>query len=123
MAYSLILLREKGTPIVFYPCLHGAEYSDKKGEETHDILIEKVEELPVILKMREEKAYGNQIDYFDHQNVIGWVRQGDESKENSGCAVLISNDKDGSKKMDMGKQNVKKTYKGLRTHSENGKNG
>lgn len=111
LAYSLILLREKGTPTVFYPCLYGANYSDKKGEETYDISIEKVEELSALLKVRQEKAYGNQIDYFDHQNVIGWVRQGDESIKNSGCAVLISNGEDGFKEMDMGKNNSKKFYK------------
>ena len=111
LAYAIILLREKGIPIVFYPCLYGAEYSDKKGEETYDISIEEVEELPVILKVREEKSYGNQIDYFDNPNVIGWVRQGDESKGNSGCAALMSNDKNSFKKMDMGKQNAQKVYK------------
>ncbi len=111
LAYSLILLREKGMPTVFYPCFQGVNYSDKKSEETYNICIEKVVELPTLLKVREQKAYGNQIDYFDHPNVIGWVRQGDETIENSGCAVLMSSGKDGFKKMDMGQQNAKKVFK------------
>jgi alpha-amylase len=116
LAYALILLREKGLPTVFYPCLHGAEYSDKKGNETYDITIEKVLELPKLMDIRKHKAYGNQVDYFDHPNVIGWVRQGDENREQSGCAVLMSNGKNGYKNMDMGKQNAHKTFKDVCGH-------
>ncbi len=110
LAYALILLIEQGTPMVFYPCLFGAAYvGDKDGEE-HSIKINKVKELPVLITARSEYAYGEQKKYFDHPNVIGWVRCGIAEKQNLGCAVLISNGNDGYKEMNLTAYNANKTY-------------
>lgn len=110
LAYAVILLREQGIPVVFFPCLYGADYSDKKGDQEFTINIAPVKELETLIKARRDLAYGLQIDYFDHPNVAGWVRQGIKEKRGSGCAVLISNGDDGFKDMDMGKANAGKTY-------------
>lgn len=34
-------------------------------------------------------AYGQQLDYFNHSNCIGWTRHGDSSNP-YGCAVILS---------------------------------
>ena len=90
--------------------MYGAEYTGHKGEESFNIHLAAVKELETLLRVRRDLAYGLQIDYLDHANVIGWVRQGIKEKNNSGCAVLISNGDNGFKEMDMGKQNANKVY-------------
>ncbi|WP_026696082.1 alpha-amylase [Peribacillus kribbensis] len=94
IAYSLILLREGGYPCVFY-----GDYYGIGGEEP---IPGKKEEIEMLLSARYHKAYGQQDDYFDHPNTIGWVRRGTEEIEKSGCAVVVSNGDDGEKKMYVG---------------------
>ncbi|MFD2881407.1 alpha-amylase domain-containing protein [Paenibacillus rhizoplanae] len=55
-----------------------------------------------LLCARYTKAYGEQDDYFDHPNTIGWVRRGVQEIEGSGCAVVISNGDNGEKRMFVG---------------------
>lgn len=101
LAYALILLREQGYPCVFYPDLYGASYWDKgKDGNDYEIFLNAVQELPALLQARRMHAYGEQKDYFDHGNCIGWTRQGDDAHE--GCAVLMSNGDAGHKQMDVG---------------------
>lgn len=103
LAYALILLRENGYPCVFYPDLFGANYTDKDGEgNDQEIFLDKVEHIEALLHARKEFAYGNQRDYFDDQNCVGWTREGDDSHE--GCAVVISNEDAKEKPMEMGKR-------------------
>lgn len=116
LAYALILLREQGTPVVFYPCLYGANYTDEKEGQKHEINLAVVDELYALLNTRRDYAYGKQIDYFDHANVIGWVRQGTENVQKSGCAVVLSNGDDGFKEMDLGINNANKTYIDITKH-------
>ncbi len=116
LAYALILLREQGTPMAFYPCLNGADYKDEKEGIEIKISLAKVAELDQLLMVRKELAYGNQIDYFDHPNVIGWVRQGLEERPNAGCAVIMSNGADGYKEMDMGQHNANKNFHDVTGH-------
>jgi alpha-amylase len=103
IAYALILLRADGFPCVFYPDLFGAHYKDygKDGNE-HDIFLEKVDKIEELLKLRKNNAYGNQKDYFEDANCIGWTREGDD--EHQGCAVVISNKDAYEKPMEIGKQ-------------------
>lgn len=111
LAYAIILLCEQGTPCVFYPDLYGAEYTDKgKDGNDHHIILKKVEELPVLLQVRKQLAYGTQHNYFDHKNTIGWTREGLGEKRNSGCAVLLSNGDDGWKYMEIGKRHAGKVF-------------
>lgn len=93
-AYALILLRKDGYPVVFY-----GDYYGIGGE--HPIPGKK-EVLDPLLYARRSKAYGEQIDYFDHPNTIGWVRKGITDMDGSGCAVVISNGDAGEKRMHVG---------------------
>lgn len=111
LAYAIILLREQGIPCVFYPDLYGAEYTDKgKDEKDHHIVLNKVKELPTLLRVRKQLAYGAQRDYFDHKNTVGWTREGVGEKRNSGCAVLLSGGDDGWKYMELGKRHAGKVF-------------
>lgn len=65
---------------------------------------------------RYDKAYGEQEDYFDHANTIGWVRRGVDEIEGSGCAVVISNGDDGEKRMFVGEHRAGEVWTDL-THS------
>lgn len=127
LAYALILLRVDGYPSVFYPDIYGAHYKDRgKDGNEYEIWLNKVDDLERLLHARMHHAYGNQIDYFDHNNCIGFVRQGDD--DHSGCAVLMSNGEDGFKEMEMGQQYAGHTFVDLLNHhpdktqiGENGK--
>lgn len=110
LAYALILLREQGIPCIFYPALYGAKYSDKKGEEEIHIELNAVPGLDKMMKVRSKLGYGQQRDYFDHGNTIGWTREGIGAKKLSGCAVLLTNGTEGSKSMEMGKRHAGKTF-------------
>lgn len=93
-AYALILLRQEGYPCVFY-----GDYFGIGGEEH---IAGKKEALDPLLYARYHKTYGEQEDYFDHPNTIGWVRRGIADIERSGCAVIISNGDEGEKRMFVG---------------------
>ena len=103
LAYALILLRNEGYPCVFYPDYYGAAYADK-GHDGHDYLIslKPVAELPALLELRRDRAYGVQRDFWDHPNIIGWTREGDADHRFSGLAVLLSDGPGGSKWMKVG---------------------
>ena len=85
LAYGLILLREAGDPCVFYGDLYGIPHSG----------ISPVRELEGLLMARKRYAHGEQVDYFDYPNVIGWTRAG-------GLAAVLSNGTDGWKTMKLG---------------------
>ncbi|MEO7801885.1 MAG: alpha-amylase, partial [Ginsengibacter sp.] len=102
IAYSLILLRQEGYPSIFLPDLYGTSYKDhgKDGNE-YEIFLDRVDELESLITARKLYAYGQQRDYFDHANCIGWTREGDGV--NQGCAVVLSNGGPGNKIMEIGK--------------------
>ena len=106
LAHALILLREGGIPCVFYTDVYGAAYDDN-GEHVELIGLQ---ELPKILKVRANLAYGMQKDYLDHNNCIGWTRSGDNEHKNSGLAVLMSNGDEGFKEMEIGKHFAGKMF-------------
>lgn len=100
MAYALILLREKGYPCVFYGDYYGIPHDQ----------IAAVPELPKLMELRVEAAYGPQHDYFDDPSIVGWVRDGDEEHVGSGLVVLLTVNKAGSKKMYVGEQHAGQVY-------------
>ncbi|MET0391538.1 MAG: alpha-amylase [Chitinophagaceae bacterium] len=110
LAYALILLRLQGIPCVFYPTVYEAKYTDHKDGD--DIYVE-MNSLPCIenmMKARKHLAYGMQRDYFDHANTIGWTREGEAKKRQSGCAVVMTNGSAGDKSMEVGKRHAGKTF-------------
>ncbi len=92
-AYAVILLQKEG-----YPCIFYGDYYGTRGEESiHRGVID------TLLKVRRERAYGEQWDYFDDPHVVGFVRSGDAQHANSGLVLLISNQGDGEKVMNVGR--------------------
>ena len=92
LAYALILLRKEGYPKIFY-----GDYYGIKGPESIDGQQANIDKL---LYLRAHHAYGEQVDYYDNHNVIGWVRMGDEEHPN-GCVVIMSNGEGGEKQMNV----------------------
>lgn len=95
-AYAFILLRAEGYPCVFYADYYGASYPDPYGPNvqlySHRFLIDR------FLKARREYGYGDQHDYFDHSNTVGWVRTGN-SEHPGVMAVVMTNGSAGDKWM------------------------
>lgn len=110
-AYALILLRRDGYPVVFY-----GDYYGIGGPSPVD---SKKAAIDPLLYTRYHKAYGEQEDYFDHPNTIGWVRRGDEAFEGSGCAVVISNGDTGEKRMFVGEHRAGEVWVDF-THNQEG---
>ncbi len=99
-AYALILLRSEGLPCVFYGDLYGIPHSNIKP------LGEKLE---MLIKARANLAYGEQIDYFDNDCIVGFTRTGDAEHVRSGLAVILTDTKAGEKRMCMGEKFIGKT--------------
>ena len=91
-AYGLILLRAYGYPCVFYGDLYGIP-SRRIGT---------VSELGLLLKVRRYNAFGEERDYFDHPNIIGFTREGLRTCPGSGLAFLCSDGPGGEKRMYVG---------------------
>ena len=100
LAYALILLRQQGYPCIFYPDYYGAEYTDsgRDGNEYHIVMPSHKFIIDQFLAARKNNAFGDQIDYFDHPNTIGWVRMGTEEHP-GGMVVILTNSQTGSKPM------------------------
>ena len=115
LAYALILLRRDGYPCIFAADYYGAHYTDIGHDgEKHEIWMEKHQwMIDQFLYARKKYAFGDQYDYFDHPNCIGWTRVGDE-KNQGGLAVVLSNGEDGKKYMETGYPD--KTYIDLTNH-------
>ena len=99
-AYALILLREDGLPCLFYGDYYGieGEFAQENFQEILDTL----------LYARKDLAYGEQTDYFDDPNCIGWTRSGNE--DGAPLAVTISNDAANSKSMEIGSDWAGQTF-------------
>ncbi|KIW04820.1 uncharacterized protein PV09_04004 [Verruconis gallopava] len=96
LAYSLILLRSQGYPSVFWGDLYGLLGRGKDAPKE-----EPIAKLPDILLARSLYAYGEQNDYFEEPNCIGWVRRGTWDHP-AGCAVVMSNADIGERRMNVG---------------------
>lgn len=93
LAYAIILLRaDCGLPCVFYGNLYGYPRPNGHGfvEPPFGGKI-----LPKIVLARKLYAYGQQLDYFDHPNCIGFSRHGhctdDTTSVSPGLAVVLTN--------------------------------
>ncbi|KAG0354879.1 glucan 1,4-alpha-maltohexaosidase precursor [Gamsiella multidivaricata] len=100
LAAALICLRFDGFPCIFYGDFYGIEA--KSSKEPHTAIPGRKEMFSRMLLARKEFAYGDQDDYFDHTNCVGWVRHGDEHHP-KGLAVVMSNSHaKGNKRMNVG---------------------
>ncbi len=102
LAYALILLRREGYPCVFYADYYGASYDDvgRDGNTHHIDILSHRKTIDILIGLRRTQAYGDQWDYFDHANVVGWTRAGDAAHP-GGLAVVMSNGDAGTKRMQM----------------------
>lgn len=101
LAYALILLREHGTPCVFYPDLYGAEYSDKAVDGSQQTVnMPAITCMSKLIEARERFGNGPQSEHFDDARVIGFVRHGTEREP--GCVVVMSNGGEGQISVDLG---------------------
>lgn len=102
LAYTLILLRADGYPCLFYGDLYGM---DPKGEEGEPCGPACNGVLPSLTLARKLYAYGEQDEYFDTENCLGWVRRGTWDRK-WGCAVVMSNAGPDEKRMAVGEMHA-----------------
>ena len=94
LAYAMIMFRNVGIPCIFY--------GDYYGIPAKNIPPMK-ELLDIFLQVRKNIAYGEEHDYFDDHDIIGWTREGDYYHQDSGLAVILSDGPGGGKQMNVGK--------------------
>ena len=92
IAYSMILLRNTGTPCVFYGDYYGLEHNNESP----------ILDLKKLIAIRRYYAYGSQTDYFDDSSIVGFTRSGDTAHKDSGLAVLATCGSEGMKYMQIG---------------------
>ena len=93
LAYALILLRQDGYPCVFYGDYYGIP-NNNIPEGRHWLV--------TMMQARRNCAYGQQHDYFDNPDLIGWTREGDDEHIDSGLAVVLTDSHEGAKSMYVG---------------------
>ncbi|KAJ9073924.1 hypothetical protein DSO57_1011377 [Entomophthora muscae] len=101
-AHALILLRKDGYPCLFYGDVYGLHRNGVRGPSASY--------LKPLLAARRFRSWGDQTDYFDHPNTIGWVRHGDDDHPGSGLAVVLTNSDAGWKRMFIGQGFAKQTF-------------
>lgn len=100
IAYGLILLRKDGYPCVFYGdyCKIGGEFNIEGQKDIIDNL----------MYIRKHYAFGDQTDYMESENLIGWIRHGDDF--HNPMAVIISTGDINTLRMNVGKEIAGKKY-------------
>ncbi len=114
LAYGLILLMREGYPAIFYGDYYSiARQATPEEVRTEETQAGKIREgschrliLDILLDARKNYAYGDQTLLFDHPSTVGLVRHGDESHPGSGLVLLMSNDMDGDKVIDLGENHA-----------------
>lgn len=101
-AYTIILLMKQGLPCIFYGDYYGVNH-EQFGQTSFK------ESLDYLLYLRQNYAYGEQCEYFDHPDVIGWTRLGNEEHPDA-MAVILSNASGGEKKMFVGEFHIGKEF-------------
>lgn len=97
-AYALILLRNLGTPCVFYGDLYGSD----EGQASL------VLELPVLIQLRKSHRNGTFYDYLDEPNLVGWCYTGNEDGE--GLVTVLNTGPHALKRMFVGRRNANAHY-------------
>ncbi|PCR99677.1 alpha-amylase [Lactococcus fujiensis] len=103
-AYSLILLRQKGTPTVFWGDLYGipAREVDPVGDN-----------LRRMIALRGHSEFLSEYDYFDDADLLGWTNTIKLNGEKTGLATTLTNSKGGAKYMIVDKSEAGKVYSDL----------
>lgn len=98
IAYSFILLRREGYPCVFYGDLYGIKGEQPEPPSCGDKLAD-------LVLARQLYAYGDQEDYWDDPNCIGFVRRGTWDRP-AGLACVMSNAGPGEIRMAVGEMHA-----------------
>jgi len=101
IAYGLILLRKDG-----YPCIFYGDYYGINGEDPIDGHKAMINQL---IQVRKDYAWGEQTDYMEAEDLIGWVRHGNEDHPGN-MAVVISTGDTKTLRMQVGEEQAGKTY-------------
>lgn len=101
IAYGLILLRKDGYPCVFY-----SDYYGLGGDNPIEGQKEMIDQL---IDIRKRYAYGEQTDYMETEDLIGWVRHGNDEHPGT-VAVVISTGDMNELRMEVGKVHAGKTF-------------
>lgn len=101
IAYGLILLRKDGYPCVFY-----GDYYGLGGDNPIEGQKEMIDQL---IDIRKRYAYGEQTDYMETEDLIGWVRHGNDEHPGT-LAVVISTGNMNELRMEVGKVHAGKTF-------------
>ena len=110
IAYGLILLRQDGYPCVFYGDYYGLE-----GENPIEGQKEMIDRL---IDIRKRYAYGEQTDYMETEDLIGWVRHGNDEHPGT-LAVVISTGDMNELRMHVGDVHAGKTFIELTGDNQN----
>ncbi|KAJ5632126.1 CAZyme family GH13, partial [Penicillium lividum] len=104
ISYALILLRKGGFPCLFYGDVYGIR------SNVPDPMTPACDgKLPILAKARKVYANGEQKDYFDRRNCIGFVRTGVPGTR-PGLACIISNAGPNRKRMFIGRDNTRQKW-------------
>ncbi len=101
IAYGLILLRKDGYPCVFY-----GDYYGLGGDNPIEGQKEMIDQL---IDIRKRYAYGEQTDYMETEDLIGWVRHGNDEHPGT-LAVVISTGDMNELRMEVGKVHAGKIF-------------
>lgn len=101
IAYAIILMRKDGYPSVFYGDLFNIDSGNKyKGMQ---------EKLERLITLRKDYAYGEQKNFLQSKNEVGFVRYGDENHPGR-VAVAITNGDAATIRMYVGDDQKGKIY-------------
>lgn len=79
---------------------YGASYTEMRWDRRVEIRIPSIRPfIEICMRLRRELGRASQADYFDHANVVGWVRR---SADGLLVVVLLSNGDRGIKHMSVG---------------------
>ncbi|WP_370646088.1 alpha-amylase [Sporolactobacillus sp. STSJ-5] len=108
-AYSLILLRAEGFPVIFYGDYYGLKGpKPSKGFQ---------KDLDSLMNLRRKFAYGDQMDYFQDEHCIGWTRSGTDQHP-GGLVVILSTGDENQIPMNVGPENKGKNYADQMGHQQ-----
>lgn len=110
IGYGLILLRRDGYPCVFYGDYYGVE-----GDNPVDPQADMINQL---IEIRKNHAFGDQTDYMASEDLMGWVRHGDEDHPGP-LAVVLSTGEMKTLRMEVGKEHAGKLFIDLTGEQEN----
>ncbi len=106
-AYSLILLRQQGTPTVFWGDLYGIP---ERGVDPVGFNLRRM------MQLRSRIEILSEYDYFDHHDVIGWTNTMNFDGKKTGMATILTNATYGSKYMVVDPEQAGKSYVDLLGH-------